>query len=1102
MSSSPRARAALTISTLVLLVVSMLARAADVESTIAGRVLDATSGEPVEGASIVVTWPAPADGSAARKETRTTGADGTWEVTGVPAGTYAVRIEKSGFKPAQIARFVVRPGESPRADLNLNALSATEPEMPSGVEEFVVVGTKAEAIEASRESSDQLLNTLSAEEFSKFAASDVADALRFVPGVNVVKGQFAIIRGLEDRYSSTLYNGAPIPSPDPDRQSVPLDLFPSEVVTNLVVAKTFASDLPSNSSGGSINIISHDYPETLEIKVTAGSSLNSNARDEFINFDGGSSVGRETSGLGNALGGEFGLSIAGRAEPNEREVRYKLVLNSEVKHGTATGFQEGLEPAQRSFSPAKSGDLSLGKLSLSDGRFDLTDSDKEAQLLEYGGFGFDIDQQGNHKVDVSAFYVKKKNKAVELKDNGFLPGYDYAALATKQAAGDDIQKNSDFEGFATPSSWIARTVRAQPNEPVQRGPMWYSSFSNSTSFDQDRDLLVTQIGGDHTLEALEGLHVTWAGNYAKTTQDEQSRGTRIFFEPTDPNVIPARVPPGAESLGSGQFTTPNGGILFSTANVNEHQYFGRLDADYQADVMDQVALKLSAGGWYENAQRRAEASYLQNPQIVTSQCEPECAGGGTNFVFFGDTANRLGHIVFNDLRRDTNGDYTSLRLSTNDSSREISAGYLGAKTTLWDQVDLLGGMRLEHILIKSNNDPFTGEISPINHAPTIFPTSFLMFERLDNPALGEVVGPPPPGTVYNDELLGLKVPVNPATGTVDLLTRGAIESLVNGKIDETKLLPSAGIAYRPPDVSGLVLRGAYSQTAARPSFREIGYYVSVEPGSDDLIVGNPQLKLSDVESYDMRAEYNWGDIGDLVALSAFYKRIDDPIESIVIRDPVNKDGTNSALYRTFFNNPNVARLWGLEAEGRENLGFTGYEFAQFFSVGANFTYIDAKVGRTQAELARSTRYFGVAAGDAALYLGLKPTRRLFGQPEWIANADLTFDQPDWGTKATLAFFAISDVLDAAGAANLNANNQVYSYTLDRYVDSFSRLDLIVSQIVHANFLGSDVIFKISAKNLTDTTRRLIYDPGQTSSRLPERSYKLGREFKFTVTWAF
>ena len=79
---------------------------------------------------------------------------------------------------------------------------------------------------------------------------------------------------------------------------------------------------------------------------------------------------------------------------------------------------------------------------------------------------------------------------------------------------------------------------------------------------------------------------------------------------------------------------------------------------------------------------------------------------------------------------------------------------------------------------------------------------------------------------------------------------------MNGEIDETKLLPSLGFTYRP--IEGLNLRGAYSQTVARPSFREMGYYVSVEPGTDDLIVGNPQLQLSDVESYDLRARVHLG----------------------------------------------------------------------------------------------------------------------------------------------------------------------------------------------------------------------------------------------------
>ncbi len=1098
MSFPSRARAALTLSTLLLALLSGRARAQDGVGSIAGRVLDAASGEPVEGASVSVTWPPSTDGAEPRRETRITAPDGTWEVTEVPGGTYTVRIEKTGYKPAQIARFVVKPGESARADLSLMALVGAEPDLPPGVEEFVVVGTKAEAIEASRADSDQLLNTLSAEEFSKFAASDVADALKFVPGVNVVKGQFAIIRGLEDRYSSTLYNGAPIPSPDPDRQSVPLDLFPSEVVTNLVVAKTFAPELPSNSSGGSIDIITREYPEGLEVKASAGLSLNSYAADRFLDYDKGSSVGRFTNQFGDVLGNELGLSILGSAQPLERELRYKLVLNREVEWNSATGWQESRE-AERALG-STSHSLSVGELPLSDGRYDLTTDETEEQTLAYGAFGFDIDEEENHKLDVTAFWTKKEERAVEFKEDGFIPGGDYESLRTLS----EFAPSPAFDHTATVGSWLANDPRQTQDEPASRGQLWYTNASQSTSYSRDRDLIVTQLNGDHTLDAfVDGLHVSWAGNYAKTTQEDLARGSRLFFEPTDVFTIPGQVPATAQSLGPGRFASPPGGTLFSGANVDEHQYFGRVDADYTWDVADWASLRFNLGGWYENAKRSAEAQFLQTPQISTTQCTlPDCQGSTTQFVIFGDTQNELGHNVFLNLGRAATGGYAGERDTTNDSKRLIRAGDFGMKATLWDQLDLLGGMRLERIMIESNNDPFTGVVNPITGAPATFPTTFLFFERLDNPAIFEVPSAPLPGTVFNDEILGVDVPINPATGTVDLLTREQIEPLVNGEIDETKTLPSFGLAYRPQDLEGLTLRAAFSQTVARPSFREMSYYVTVEPGSDDLIVGNPQLKLSDVESYDVRGEYTWGDVGDLAAVSLFYKRIDDPIESLVIRDPINRDPTSSALFRTFFNNPNVARLWGVELEGRKNLEFVGLDFARYFSLGANFTYIDARVGRTEAEISRMTRYYGVGPPLVEKYSGPKQQRRLFGQPKWIANADLSFDHPDWGTKATLALFSISDILDAAGVANIDANNEVYSLTIDRYVDSFSRLDLILTQTLHSETLDGDLILKFSAKNLTNTPRRLVYDPSATAHRIPEREYKVGRDYKLTLTWAF
>jgi hypothetical protein len=136
-----------------------------------------------------------------------------------------------------------------------------------------------------RTDSDQLLNVVGAEEFSKFAAGDVAEVLERVAGVNVVEGQFAIIRGLEDRYSSTTMNGAAVPSPDPDSQSVQLDLFPSEVVGNLSVVKNFspgwratppaARSTSSRTSTGRHRALAR--PERVSIRTPRTSSSSSKA---------------------------------------------------------------------------------------------------------------------------------------------------------------------------------------------------------------------------------------------------------------------------------------------------------------------------------------------------------------------------------------------------------------------------------------------------------------------------------------------------------------------------------------------------------------------------------------------------------------------------------------------------------------------------------------------------------------------------------------------------------------------------------------------------------------------------------------------------------
>jgi hypothetical protein len=87
-------------------------------------------------------------------------------------------------------------------------------------------------------------------EIAKTPDSNAAEAAKRVVGANVVAGRFVYVRGLGERYTNSLLDLAPLPSPEPDRAAVPLDLFPVDVVDNITIVKTFTPDLPVTSPAG------------------------------------------------------------------------------------------------------------------------------------------------------------------------------------------------------------------------------------------------------------------------------------------------------------------------------------------------------------------------------------------------------------------------------------------------------------------------------------------------------------------------------------------------------------------------------------------------------------------------------------------------------------------------------------------------------------------------------------------------------------------------------------------------------------------------------------------------------------------------------------
>ena len=213
----------------------------------------------------------------------------------------------------------------------------------------------------------------------------------------------------------------------------------------------------------------------------------------------------------------------------------------------------------------------------------------------------------------------------------------------------------------------------------------------------------------------------------------------------------------------------------------------------------------------------------------------------------------------------------------------------------------------------------------------------------------------------------------------------------NAKIQQLDLLPAVGATFEV--MQDVNLRLAWSQTLARPSFKELGPVVTQDFSDSQIFLGNPNLKLSSVNNYDFRAEY-FPRAGEVLAVSLFYKDIQKPIEQTIF-------GIGSTQYLRYSNNPQ-AQVWGVEVEARKRLDQV-HTALKNFSANFNSTYIQSQVelSEQQIDARQSSGIFG-------------NTRPLQGQPLYIINAGLSYDDQERGFYAGLFYNVTGPFLFAAG----------------------------------------------------------------------------------------
>lgn len=233
--------------------------------TIEGVVRD-PDGMPLAGATIS---PDGLDAST------TSASDGSYSLE-VPRGNYDLTVTHPDFPERRFTG--VRALASLGGELDL-AMRSQGPDVDGAIEEVVATGRYVpDTAFASERESESVLDVITEQEISLAGDSTAAAALQRVTGVTI-QDDFVFVRGLGDRFSSTLLNGAEIPSPDPARRAVGLDIFPTDLVGGITVQKTYTPDLPGDFSGGAVRLQTRGIPEELTGRI--GVSTGANSRSTF-----------------------------------------------------------------------------------------------------------------------------------------------------------------------------------------------------------------------------------------------------------------------------------------------------------------------------------------------------------------------------------------------------------------------------------------------------------------------------------------------------------------------------------------------------------------------------------------------------------------------------------------------------------------------------------------------------------------------------------------------------------------------------------------------------------------------------------------------------
>ncbi len=462
---------------------------------ITGTVTSEKDGRPVVGARVFVRG---------RPEAAVTDGAGRFGLS-VPSGARALSVIHPRFSSGAVDVEVV-------AD-ETREVAVTLAPAAAQLEDLVVTAPYIEggvaALTAERRDESSVVDVLGAEEMSRAGDSSAASALRRVTGLTLVDGRFVYVRGMGERYSASLLDGASLPSPEPERRVVPLDLFPTGVLSSVVVQKTWSPDMPGGFGGGVVRLRTRRVPDEpfLDAEASTGYRQGTTFEDgltyeggavDFLGIDDGTRA--LPDGVAKASDGQAVLERT-RLSNRGYTAEELEALGESMPNTWDIGERTVPMPLGLSVSGGRPFQLEGGKL----GVLGAIHYDQDWQREVYDQTYYDVSdgklaRQHSYRFARLSREVQLGGMAVVGLDLG--RAHRLASTTLLLRTTDDETRT--YEGYNSDVLTDIRVARLR----------WV-----------ERQLLTEQLRGEHALDVWRGLDLRWHYAYSRADREEPDRRT-------------------------------------------------------------------------------------------------------------------------------------------------------------------------------------------------------------------------------------------------------------------------------------------------------------------------------------------------------------------------------------------------------------------------------------------------------------------------------------------------------------------------------------------------------------------------------------------------